>query len=271
MAFPKLLPETFYSLILEKGVYYNRKLMIGREQKRSVSFDKFFGKDQGLFQIIVAIVAFATAIYTFYKSFVERAKLFLYPGDRLGLIVSAGGGCWKFHLRGSLVNHAVKTGTLHRLEAEIKTPTGNTHLYLWDIFFEYISGTLNVQPAGDATPISIPGKNSQPLYIQFRLATMAALTPVLTQAFPFLTQAASASAVAGPAPANLQIPLPQWLPGRYEVKISGWVNKANRGESSNLSMVFHFSLDAVQSQLLAETPGQPNVINVPIEEWEAST
>jgi hypothetical protein len=233
-----------------------------------MSFDQFFG-NQSPFEIIVAIVAFATALYTFYKSFVERAKLFLYPGDRLGLIVSAGGGCWKFHLRASLVNHAVKTGTLHRLEAEIKTPTGNTHLYLWHIFFEYISGTLDVQPAGDATPVSIPGKNSQPLYVQFRLATMAGLTPVLTEVSSFLTQAASASAVCDPRPVNPEIPLPEWSPGRYKVEVRGWVNRANRGESSNLSTVFHFSLDATKSQLLSGTPGQPNVINVPIEEWAA--
>ncbi len=233
-----------------------------------MSFNQIFG-NESVFQIIVAIVAFATALYTFYKSFVERAKLSLYPGDRLGLIISAGGGCWKFHLRTSLVNHAVKTGTLHRLEAEIKTPKGNTHLYLWDIFFEYISGTLNVQPAGDATPVSIPGKTSQPLYVQFRLATMGAVTPVLTQVSPFLTQAASASTVGGPGPMNPQIPLPQWSAGRYEVKVKGWVNRANRRESSNLSTAFHFSLDAAQSQSLAGTPGQSSVINIPIEEWAA--
>jgi hypothetical protein len=198
--------------------------------------DQFFG-DQSPFQIIVAIVAFGTALYTFYKSFFERAKLSLYPGDRLGLVILSG-GCWRFHLRASLVNHAVKTGTLHRLEAQITTPTEGNYLYMWHIFFEYVSGTLNVQPAGNATPVSIPGKNSKLLLTQFEL------TPVA--------------------------PPPVWSPGRYEVKVRGWVNRANRGQRSNLFAIFHFSLDAAQSQkLVLGTPGQPVVIDVPIEEWTA--
>jgi len=73
----------------------------------NMSFDQFFC-DQSPFEIIVAIVAFGTALYTFYKSFLERAKLSLYPGDRFGLVISAG-GCRKFHLRATLANHAVKT------------------------------------------------------------------------------------------------------------------------------------------------------------------
>jgi hypothetical protein len=199
-------------------------------------FNQFFG-NQSPFQIIVAILAFGTALYTFYKSFIERAKLSLYPGDRLGLVILAG-GCWRFHLRASLVNHAVKTDTLHRLEARITTPTGTNHLYLWHIFFEYVSGTLNVQPAGDATPVSIPGKNSKLLLTQFEL------TPVA--------------------------PTPVWSSGRYKVGGKGWVNRANRGQSSNLFTIFHFSLDAGQvQQLLLGTSGQPIVINVPIEEWAA--
>ena len=35
---------------------------------------QFFGH-QSHFEIIVAIVAFATAVYTFYKSFIERARI----------------------------------------------------------------------------------------------------------------------------------------------------------------------------------------------------
>jgi hypothetical protein len=60
-------------------------------------FVQFLGNESP-FQIIVAIVAFGTALYTFYKSFLERAKLSLYPGDRLGLVILTGGSS-RFHLR----------------------------------------------------------------------------------------------------------------------------------------------------------------------------
>ena len=121
---------------------------------------QFFG-DQSPFQIIVAVVAFATAVYTFYKSFLERARIRLVPGDRVGLVLSATGGCTTFHLRCSIVNHAVKTGTLHRLEARITTPAAVSHFYEWNLFFAYVPGTLNVQPAGHPIPVSVPGKSSQ--------------------------------------------------------------------------------------------------------------
>ena len=67
---------------------------------------QFFG-NKSPFDILVAVVALLTGAYTFYKSFLERAKLSLYPGDRLGLVVSTGGGSRKLHLRANLVNQAV--------------------------------------------------------------------------------------------------------------------------------------------------------------------
>ena len=194
---------------------------------------QFLG-DQSPFQIIVAIVAFVTATYTFYKSFLERARLRLYLGDRVGLVLSAQGGR-NFHMRGSLVNHAVKTGTLHRLEARLTTPAGVSHLYVWQLFFTYVPGTLNVHPSGNPIPVSVPGKSSQLLLTQFELITGK--------------------------------PTPVWSPGRYEIEVKGWVNKTNRSQSRNLTAVIHFSLDATQCQELLQTPGHSTVLDIPIEEW----
>lgn len=192
--------------------------------------------DQSPFQIIVAIVAFATALYTFYKSFLEGARLSLFPGDRIGLVLSAGGGCRKIHLRGSLVNHAVKAGTLHRLEARLTTPSGVTHPYDWHIFFSYVPGTLNVQPASNPIPVSVPGKSSQLLLVEFELSTGTSI--------------------------------PAWSAGGYEIAVTGWVNKANRTESSNLKAVLHFSLTAAQAQQLSsQITGQDSLIDVPVQEW----
>lgn len=201
-------------------------------------FAQFFG-EQSPFQIIVAVVAFITAVYTFYKSFFERANIRLFPGDRVGLVLSAGGGCTKFHLRGSLINHAVKAGTLHRLEACITTPANVRHRYEWNLFFSYIPGTLNVQPSGNPIPLSVVGKSSQLLLAEF------VQTPI-----------------------NASIPT--WSVGRYKLEVTGWVNKANRSQSSNLFAVIHFSLEADQTKTLtSESPVQSIVIDVPVEEWVA--
>ena len=140
-------------------------------------FVQFFG-EQSPFEVIVAIVAFVTAVYTFYKAFLERARIHLFPGDRVGLVLSANGGCTTFHLRGTLVNHAVKAGTLHRLEACITTPSNASHFYEWKLFFAYVSDTLNVQPAGNPIPLSVAGKSSRLLLTQFNLMPITAPVPV---------------------------------------------------------------------------------------------
>ncbi|MDR4494794.1 MAG: hypothetical protein R3B74_10265 [Nitrospirales bacterium] len=198
-------------------------------------FAQFIG-DKSPFDIIVAIVAFSTALYTFYKSFLERARLSLFPGDRVGLVLSTNGGCRKLHVRGSLVNHAVKTGTLHRLEARLTTPSGTSHQYEWQLFFSYVPGTLNVQASSNPIPVSVPGKNSQLLLAEFEL-TPSATTPA-------------------------------WSTGHYDMHITGWVNKANRSQPPNLNAVIHFSLAAAQAQQLSsQALGQSTVIDVPIEEW----
>ena len=79
-----------------------------------MSLSQFFG-NKSLFDGIIAVIALLTGLYTLYKNFMERANLSAYPGDRLRLVISVGGGCQKMQLQANLVNHAVKTGTLHRL------------------------------------------------------------------------------------------------------------------------------------------------------------
>ena len=197
---------------------------------------QFFG-NKSPFDILVAVVALLTGAYTFYKSFLERAKLSLYPGDRLGLVVSTGGGSRKLHLRANLVNHAVKAGTLHRLEAEITDPTGATHRYQWKLFFEYLSGAQAVQPKSDPYPISVAGKTSQLLLTELEI--------VSTQ------------------------PSPTWPSGKYRVEVMGWINRANRNESPNLkAKPFHFEISTVQSQqIVASSATQESLVEVPIDEW----
>jgi len=199
-------------------------------------FSQFFG-DTSLFDAIIAAVALLTGLYTLYKNFIERAKLSAYPGDRLGLVISVGGGCKTMHLRANLVNHAVKTGTLHRLEAGVTDPQGTTHRYHWRLFFEYLPGAQKVQPRSAPHPLSVAGKTSQLLMAEFE-------TAIATQS-------------------------PSWLPGRYTVELIGWVNRKNRNQSANLRQKFHFDLTEALSQLITQQrpTQQAQVVEVPISEW----
>jgi len=149
---------------------------------------QFFG-DLSPFQIIVAITTFWTGAYTFYKSFLETAKVGAYPGDRIALVLSGGGGCRKFQLRANLVNRAVKTGTVHRLEASISGPGGFDHRFQWRLFFEYVSGGQTVQREKDPHPVSIAGKGSELLFAEFEVVPTT--------------------------------PMPVWSTGRYQVELIG--------------------------------------------------
>jgi len=201
-------------------------------QGSSRKISEFFGI-QGTFQIIVAVVTFVTASYTFYVSFLEGPRLQFFLGDRIGVV----SGTRSLHVRGSLVNQAVKAGTIHLLEAQLTTPSGDTFVYDWDRFFDYIPGTLDVQPAGNVMPVSVPGKASQRIMVQFTLPDKD----------------------------------PEWIPGRYELKVSGWVNRPNRHSSPNLTTIGHFSLSNDNAKQLAKplAPGQgPTVSDFRFEEWE---
>jgi hypothetical protein len=201
-------------------------------------FSQFFG-EKSIFDVIIAAAALLTGFYTLYKNFMERAKLSAFPGDRLGLVISVGGGCQKMHLRANLVNHAVKTGTLHRLEAEVTDPQDRKHRYYWRLFFEYLPGAQAVQPKSAPHPLSLPGKTSQLLMAEFE-------TSIVPQT-------------------------PSWLPGRYSVELIGWVNRENRKQCPNLRQTFHFDLtQALSDQITQLKPTQQaQVLEVPISEWAA--
>jgi len=200
-----------------------------------VCLSQFFGH-MSPFDLIVAIVAVVTAVYTFYKSFIEKARLALYPADRLNLVIGSGGGSRWINLHANLVNHAVKTGVLHRLEATMIDPSGATFLYHWRLFFEYLPGAQAVQPQSAPHPISVPGRSSYLLSVQLELGAQGSTPP--------------------------------WMSGRYQLRLLGWVNRPNRSRSPNLSSVFHFQIDTSQSQELSTaTPVAPVMLEVPVAEW----
>ena len=87
---------------------------------------QFFG-DLSPFQVVVAAVAFATGLYTFYKSFLERARIRLFSADRVGFVISKDGGTTNIHLGINIVNEAIKTGTVHKLEVLVRPPQGEPY------------------------------------------------------------------------------------------------------------------------------------------------
>jgi hypothetical protein len=195
-----------------------------------------FVGDLSPFEIIVAAIALLTGAYTFYKSFIERARLALYPGDQIGLVASPGQACHKFHLRCNLVNRSTKMATVHRLEGRIRDPRGNECTYIWHQFFEYVPGGHAVQKSADPHPISVPPKNSQPQFIEFK------------------TEASN--------------PNFQWQEGKYAFRIEGWVNCKSRKRRANLCSRFHIRVDELLSMILGGTKAdQDSVVPVPISEW----
>ncbi len=195
----------------------------------------FFG-EQSPFQTIVAIVAFATGGYTFYKSFLERADIAAFPGDGITLVISHGGDCRKFQLRANLVNRSVKMGTLNRLEAEITTPTDIKHAYQWRLFFEYSSEGQQAVATNSPHAVAVAGRGNELLFTEFEAA-----------------------------PGSVT---PKWPAGRYTVKLKGWVNLENRQQEPNLNREFHFNIDENTAKHLAEAdPLVAELVNLPIEEW----
>jgi hypothetical protein len=104
---------------------------------------QFFG-DLSLFQGVVAAVAFTTGLYTFYKSFLEGARIRAFSADRVGFVISKGGGTTNFQLGINLVNKAIKTGTVHKLEVLVRPPQGEPYRFVWNLFFEYAPRTLTL-------------------------------------------------------------------------------------------------------------------------------
>jgi hypothetical protein len=201
---------------------------------------ELFG-DQNPFQILVAVVALLTGAYTFYKSFIERAKLAVYPGDRVGFVISPRGGVSKFHLHCNLTNHAVKVGTLHRLEARVSSSGWDTtYLFAWNLFFQYSPGGGSVEKGSEAYPISVAGKSSSPMFVEFTIRPHRALA--------------------------------NWPVGDYKFSLIGWANAKDRTQEPNVKTNFHVHISREHADLLgSKRPSQPEVLQCPVVEWSDQT
>lgn len=196
---------------------------------------RFFG-DLSPFQIFVSAVALLTGIYTLYKSFLEKPKISLYPGDAVRIVVYPDGRASAFHLMCNLVNKTIKVGTVHRLEVRVLGPQRTTCNYIWGLFYKYLPGGQEVQKESDPYPVAVPQKDSKLLFVEFQ------------------------------AEANQSC---KWPEGKYGFKVVGWVNRKHRLQSSNLKSTFQIQItEDIIRQLSKPDPTRPIFITVPVIEWE---
>ena len=216
-------------------------LVIGEE---NLSTEDFFG-NLSPFQIIVAIVAFGAAIYSlitgsysFHKTWIERAKISIYLGDALRISLSRDRHTPDFYLMCNLVNITPKVGTIHRFEAQISDPDGKPCNFVWNLFCKYNSGEESIEKDSDIFPVAVQSKDSRLLHVGFQSETTA------IQSF-------------------------KWIPGKYEFKVFGWVNKEHRGKPTNLkSSAYHIQITEEYCHQLSLAPQKPCYITIPVIEWQ---
>ncbi|MGD0663305.1 MAG: hypothetical protein ABSD38_35115 [Syntrophorhabdales bacterium] len=204
------------------------------EQEAAMCLAQFFG-NLSPFQIIVSAVALLTGAYTFYKSFLERAKISMYPGDAVRIVKPANQNDLYFHLMCNLVNGSTKVGTVHRLEVEVTGPQKTFCAFTWYQFYKYQEGAQSVGKDSDIYPVSVPKMDSKLLLVAFHADSKPGF---------------------------------EWREGEYEFKVLGWVNKEDRQEVSNLkSSVFRIQITPGKLKELSSAAVN-SFVTVPVVEWE---
>lgn len=198
---------------------------------------------------IGSLLGFVGAGYAVYETFLERAKVDLYPADSISFVVSRQGYISKFHLGCSFANKTSKPGTVHLLEVEVINPKNEVRRFRWKLFYEYQPETGQILKKSDPYPITVMPKSSQMLSIEFE--------------------------------ATNSIPSEEWILGHYELNVIGWVNKKGRASKSNLTSRFHINItEEIHEKLMNEQklgPARdgggglalygPSVCLIPVEEW----
>jgi hypothetical protein len=192
------------------------------------------------FQIIVSVVsvvAFLVSFFTFYKSFLQRVKLSMYPGDAVRFVSSSDSHASDFNLMCNLVNKSPKVGTVHRLEVRVSGPQDFTCDFTWNLFYKYQAGGESVEKESDIYPVAIPKMDSKLLLVGFQAEAK--------QLF-------------------------EWPEGRYKFEVIGWVNRKHRRQWSNLKSILHVQITEEYHRQLSQPPPRKGsvYITVPIIEWE---
>ncbi|MFO7683673.1 MAG: hypothetical protein R6X34_26880 [Chloroflexota bacterium] len=200
-----------------------------------------------VFLDIGAVLGLLVAAYTAYEM-LQRPKIELYPANSISLPVSRKGYISKFQLGCNLANKTSKLGAVQRLEIEVINPKHEVYRFRWKLFYEYQPETGEILKESDPYPIIVMPKNSQVLFIEFESAD--------------------------------SIPSEEWIIGRYEFNVKGWMNRKDRNSKVNLKSSFHINItEEIHSKLMMEqTVGpprdgtlsfyRPSFCPIPIEEWD---
>ena len=165
----------------------------------------------------------------------QRAKVEVYPADNIGFVLSSTGYVSKLHLRCNFVNKTSKLGVVHRLEVEVRNTNNKMYRFPWKLFYEYQSDASEVKKKTDLYPVAVMPKDSQILFIEFE--------------------------------ATNSIQSTEWILGRYEFKVIGWVNQKDRNSKPNLESKFHIKINQDVHRALNQIHSGPTIFSVPIEEW----
>jgi hypothetical protein len=147
----------------------------------------------------------------------KRAEITVYPGEQdLAFVVQKDNPRPAFNVLTRLTNGGQQVGIVDGLEAILTGPEGVNFRFVWNLFYEYQRGGLALLHTMSSYihPIAIPAGGSIILGIQF-------IGPDL-------------------GIANLY----SWPTGRYQVKMTGWVNRSPDRQPTNLSSKFYIDISS---------------------------
>lgn len=199
-----------------------------------------------------SMAALLISFYALYKNHLERVKILILTSDKVGLVVQNGTeNIPKFNILCNLANQSAKLGTVHRLESNVRVPTGQELTFVWKLFYEYLPGGEVMTKTIDTHPIAIQPKDKNLVGIQFE-------GPVFNEKF-------------------------YWAEGRYEIEIVGWINRRHRGERRNARSCFHININSNEcaslryytdagkaDSAIAKDPHNAVLVPIDIEEWSLS-
>lgn len=145
----------------------------------------------------------------------KRAGITLYPGEQnLLFVVQKDNARPAFNVLTKLTNGGLQVGIVDGLEAILTGPEGVSFRFVWNLFYGYERGGQRHTMSSYIHPIAIPPGGSNLLGIQF-------IGPDL-------------------GIANLY----SWPTGRYQVEMTGWVNRSPDRQSTNLSSNFYIDISS---------------------------
>lgn len=159
-------------------------------------------------------------------SHLKRAEITAYPGEQyLAFVVQKDNSRPAFNVLTKLTNRGQQVGIVDGLEAILTGPEGVNFRFVWNLFYGYQRGGLLHTMSSYIHPITIPPGGSKLLGIQF-------IGPDL-------------------GIANLY----SWPTGRYQVEMTGWVNRSPDRQPTNLSSKFYIDISSRDIAQLKEWIG----------------